>query len=72
MKLSNYKTEVSSGGMNMKIKCWICGNVFVGTIYKDNLGCYSYCPICNSSFDIDEEDAVDQNEVKEVILDETN
>ena len=46
----------------MKIKCWNCGHEFEGTISKDELGYYSYCENCDSSFDVDIDDCADSNE----------
>ena len=37
----------------MKVRCLNCGYEFDGEIFEDELGAFSNCPKCESSFDVD-------------------
>ena len=37
----------------MVIECWNCGHKFDGGVSHDELGWYSHCKECDSSFDVD-------------------
>ena len=48
----------------MKIKCWNCCHEFEGSLSKDELGWYSYCEECKTSFDVDIEEYIVPNGIK--------
>ena len=39
--------------MIVKTKCLQCGEDIVGDLFNDNMGAFTVCPKCGSSFDID-------------------